>query len=528
MIALWMLHSLLVATLLGAAAWGLEGALRAYGLPLRWVWGAGLSALLLLAALAPLRARPPAPSGPASLPAAVVVEAEAATGSPGGGVAAELARLRGALRGGVDAPLRRIGAFVGQPAWAGADRALAGLWLGSGALLLLLFAGTHLHYRGARRGWPGTRLHGVPVRIAPAAGPAVTGLLRPEIVVPRWLLDAGPDQQRMGVAHEREHVRGRDPWLLGLGCLAVAALPWNPAAWWMLARLRLAVELDCDARVLRQGVGSRTYGMLLLDIAGRSTGLQIGAPALADTPSHLERRLIAMDPKHSRFRWMRAGALGLVAVAAGLTACESRMPTAAQVEAMDVAAVQEHAATFHLVGDTTNTVFLVDGQTVTAAAARTLRPDEIARIEIHRRTGEGTDGRVSITTRAAAAAAGEDLPPVASGERPVRFLVRGDSGSVRAGAEGTPVTGERIVIRRSGEGPGAEGEVRTLVPLDDDRAMIFIDGARANAAAMRALQPGDIEKIEVLKGEEARKLYSEPGAASGVIRITTRRGAGPR
>src|SRR5262249_58279568 len=30
----------------------------------------------------------------------------------------------------------------------------------------------------------------------------------------------------------------------------VGALPWNVALWWQRSRLRLAVEMDCDARVL--------------------------------------------------------------------------------------------------------------------------------------------------------------------------------------------------------------------------------------------------------------------------------------
>lgn len=525
--ALWMLHTLLVGGLLAAAAWGLESALRAYGLPLRWIWSVALGALLLLAVLAPLRARAGADAGTAALPAVLVRDVAEATPGADAGAGAHVARLREAVRGATAAPLRRLAGLAGPGGWAGADRVLAALWLGSGGLLLLLFGATGLRYHRARRGWPGALLHGVPVRLSPAAGPAVMGLLRPEIVVPRWLLEAPPEQQRMVVAHEREHVRGRDPWLLGLGCLAVAALPWNPAAWWMLARLRLAVELDCDTRVLRQGVRPHSYGLLLLDIAGRTRGLPIGAAALADTPSHLERRLNAMDRTNPRFRWMRAAPLAVIAAAAGLAACESQIPTASQVDAMDVAGVERHAAAFHMVGDTANTVFLVDGVTVTAAEARALRPEEIARIEVQRRVGEGTDGRVSITTRAAAAAAGEDLSPVAGRDGEVRILVRGDSGSVRASKDGTPVTGERIVVRRSGEGSGGREALR-ISTMDEDRAIIFIDGVRANAAAMRALSPGDIVSVEVLKGEAARARYSEPGAANGVIRVTTRKAAPPR
>ena len=79
----------------------------------------------------------------------------------------------------------------------------------------------------------------------------------------RWLLRRAPDEQRIVLAHEAEHVRARDPLLLAAGCAGVALLPWHPVSWWLLARLRLAVELDCDRRVLRRGVAPRVLEKIL-------------------------------------------------------------------------------------------------------------------------------------------------------------------------------------------------------------------------------------------------------------------------
>ncbi|UUZ52386.1 hypothetical protein LP419_22985 [Massilia sp. H-1] len=42
----------------------------------------------------------------------------------------------------------------------------------------------------------------------------------------------------------------RDPQLLGLALLVLVAMPWNLPMWWQLRRLRHAIEVDCDARVL--------------------------------------------------------------------------------------------------------------------------------------------------------------------------------------------------------------------------------------------------------------------------------------
>ncbi|MGZ6640165.1 MAG: M56 family metallopeptidase, partial [Solirubrobacteraceae bacterium] len=73
--------------------------------------------------------------------------------------------------------------------------------------------------------------------------------------------------QRLVIAHEAEHVAARDTLVLGIACVVVAAMPWNPVVWYMLSRLRLAVELDCDARVLRAGAAPLSYGALLIDVA---------------------------------------------------------------------------------------------------------------------------------------------------------------------------------------------------------------------------------------------------------------------
>ena len=55
-----------------------------------------------------------------------------------------------------------------------------------------------------------------------------------------------PDIER----HVLEASHGRDPLVLHAAALLALVTPWNLALWWLNRRLRLAVELDCDARVL--------------------------------------------------------------------------------------------------------------------------------------------------------------------------------------------------------------------------------------------------------------------------------------
>src|SRR5204863_333892 len=81
-------------------------------------------------------------------------------------------------------------------------------------------------FRSSRRRWPETTLHGVPVRLSPETGPVVLGVLRPDVVIPRWLLEHDEVEQQLVVAHEAEHVRARDPLLLGAASMAMLLAPW--------------------------------------------------------------------------------------------------------------------------------------------------------------------------------------------------------------------------------------------------------------------------------------------------------------
>lgn len=496
MIASWMLYALLVSTLLGAAGWALEEVCRLLGRPVRWVWAGALAATLALVALAPLRTTPSAAPEIAGVMVRVTEPGAApAARGPLAVLAGSVADLRATLDGAMASAASQAGEV---PGWAlGAGWAVLSL-----ALLAVAWATLH-HGRGARRRWPLHEMAGMPVRVAPRLGPAVLGVRAPEVVVPEWLLEVSPEEQRLVVLHEREHIRARDPLLLAAGCVAVALVPWVPAAWWMLLRLRLAVELDCDARVLRQGVRPFAYGTLLIEMAGRGPGLTLGAPAMAGSPSSLERRLRAMNVRLPRFAPARAGLLGILGVAVLAAACETSLPTTAEVERMDVASAESHASKFQLFegGDLKYTV---DGKPVTAEEARALTGGRIAQIEV-RRTPEG--GTVNITTgdmapsrRVRTPGATEDIT-----------ILRGDSAGTRVRISEMAPSRSQAVRLRTGE--RFEG-------------LTVVDGRIVSSAEMQSIAPGRIDQVEVIKGPAAARLYpNDPRAAHGVIRITTKRAA---
>jgi beta-lactamase regulating signal transducer with metallopeptidase domain len=102
--------------------------------------------------------------------------------------------------------------------------------------------------------------------------------------------------------------------------LMIVAMPWNLTLWWMAHRLRLAVEVDCDERVLRGGLWDvRTYGALLLFVGRRRSRPAYSLAAFSRPRSSLEHRILEMTRPAGRARWARSGAVLVAVLALALT-----------------------------------------------------------------------------------------------------------------------------------------------------------------------------------------------------------------
>jgi beta-lactamase regulating signal transducer with metallopeptidase domain len=134
---------------------------------------------------------------------------------------------------------------------------------------------------------------GVPVVVTDMAGPATVGVWHSRVLLPRWVLALPGIQRRYVVRHEEEHRRARDATLLFIASLPIVLMPWNLAMWWQLRRLCLAVEMDCDNRVVGALGDANAYGELLLKIARASSRGPRLQPALLGVGA-LERRLTAL------------------------------------------------------------------------------------------------------------------------------------------------------------------------------------------------------------------------------------------
>jgi TonB family protein len=302
MIASWMLYTALVGALMAIAASGLESAASARRFPKRFIWFAALAlSMAWPAADAARRLVPKYGRAVRVLPFTISVQSPAIIIRPAG------------------------------PNWpALIDQMLVLFWLGLSALLLLRLARGMITLRRTRHAWARRDVDGTPVRLSADVGPAVVGLRSMDVVLPEWILSLDTSLRAIVLRHEEEHRSARDPYLLFVAAVAVALMPWNIALWYQARRLRLAIEMDCDARVLRAHPSPERYGLLMMTIAQRrSIAPTLFAPMLTEPTTQLERRIIAMRTTTGRLARVTVYGGTLIAVGVLAFACslQSDNPT---------------------------------------------------------------------------------------------------------------------------------------------------------------------------------------------------------
>ena len=287
----WMLYALAPGVALCCAAMLAEQAARQWRWPSRWIWLVAMVGSILLPALgpaypelAPFRLPSPAPVvSPAAISVSAPVEVMAQAQYPA------LARV---------------------------------LWVAlSIATLAVVLAGAGLVRHRARE-WRRTIIDGREAFVAPETGPAVFGWWRPRIVLPAWLAEIPSRQRALAIAHEQSHLDARDPQLLGTALVLLAIMPWNPSVWWQLRRLRHAIEVDCDARVLRGGHDVLDYGEALLALGLRRSQRYGLMEASDSSQSLLERRIRIMSSQPNHWSRVTAGVLACLALCAAAVAAE--------------------------------------------------------------------------------------------------------------------------------------------------------------------------------------------------------------
>lgn len=294
-VAAWFFYCTLVGVLLGLAALAGEEAARSTGRPGRLIWFATMLASVTFPCVAYFGPETWTSSLPAFSDAPLVLPAIVVTPSP-------------------------------DSAWS-LERIGVRLWLLMSATLCAYLLLSFARLRAAQRSWRRTAIGGVEVWMTHDVGPAVFGVAEASILMPAWALDLDERLRRLMLLHEEEHARAGDPQLVVAALLVIVAMPWNPALWWQLRRLRMAVEVDCDARVLRREPDRRRYGTLLLEVSRRRGGNSL-VVAFAEPRAFLERRIRRIVARSTR-NLRRATVLGTIALTLFLAAFYARDPVAA-------------------------------------------------------------------------------------------------------------------------------------------------------------------------------------------------------
>ena len=229
------------------------------------------------------------------------------------------------------------------------DRVLGSAWLAASAVFALWLVAAQRRLRRRLRDCPSRIVDGERVLVSSDFGPAVVGVVRPQIVLPEWALAMPESDRRIVVAHETEHRQAHDPLLAAVALVLVVAFPWNAALWWQLRRLRLAVEIDCDRRVVsRHGNEPHAYCMLLLATRERAYhGTPAPAMAMAAMRSGLGRRVEALVDGRRRSAVQRLSAVATaVVLGAGVVSVPAPRLSMARAAVVDTSAAKARLARF--------------------------------------------------------------------------------------------------------------------------------------------------------------------------------------
>ena len=219
----------------------------------------------------------------------------------------------------------------------------------------------------------------------------------------------------------------------------------------------------------------------------------------------------------SRGRGLVLGAIGGLLV---IAACETRLPTSADVAQMDVTSAQRSAAQAGLARTPASdaTDFFVNGVKVTAAEARALEAKVIGSVEVVKSelpTGRDT---IFVTTT-------DRMPKELKSKLRAPEIEHEGKGpqelsqmkTVRDSTEHMVAHVERELA--SAHAADEKQQVTRVRTASGDQPIYLIDGRKATMAELSALKGSEIRSVNVYK-KDGTGL--DPDAANGVISIETR------
>ncbi len=147
--------------------------------------------------------------------------------------------------------------------------------------------------------------------------PAVTGLLRPSLLLPAsFPAGFSEAQARLILLHEFTHLKRLDLPVNWLTCVFQAMHWFNPILWFAFARLRADRESACDAQVLSldQADHRSDYGHALLKLqsAAPQAGFHLGFVGIFERNSELKARIRDISRHRITHPAWRAGGMAMI------------------------------------------------------------------------------------------------------------------------------------------------------------------------------------------------------------------------
>ena len=159
-----------------------------------------------------------------------------------------------------------------------------------------------------------------------------------------WIVIARKDLEENGreiLIHELAHIRNRHSWDLLLADLCIFVQWFNPAAWLLKQELQNIHEYEADETVLREGVNTRNYQMLLIK---KAVGTRLYSMANSFNHSSLKKRITMMLKEKSN-PWARAKYLYILPLAALAVTAFARPEVSAVAD--EISAVKVIAPAVH-------------------------------------------------------------------------------------------------------------------------------------------------------------------------------------
>lgn len=364
------------------------------------------------------------------------------------------------------------------------------------------------------------------------------------------------------ITHEQAHIGQKHGLDLMLTSFFQSLVWMNPFYYWFAASVRENVEFMADHEVIDAGNDPKSYQYALLKVA-QTTSL----PLIQHfNVSHLKKRIIMMNKKKTHLAWsgkylLIFPVLLLSALLVNASELKSAWANADFSGDSSVSALSGEPSASLTTAQKTDTLILnhhsaqapplviVDGKKASMEELNKLNKEDIKSINVFsskssekilQQYGEKGPKRVIIISTKGGKKSSVVMTNDNDGSNSSMTIVKdgkttqitqGDSLTIVQSKNGEVIAaknGDVAVINSSGKGASmvvgthTEGNTSVFTSSGGANAPLFIvDGKESPAAAIAHINPKDIVRVDVLKGESATARYGEKGA-NGVVLITTK------